>query len=96
MAISDDDVRKLEALAALRLTDTDRARMRAHLAHILEYMRALDAIDVEAIAPTSQVVDAANVLRADAVEASLPVETMLQNAPDARPPFYRVPRFVGE
>ena len=96
MAITDDDVRKLEALASLRLSDSDRARMRAHLEHILEYMQALDAIDVEGIAPTSQVVEAANVLRADAVQASFPVETMLQNAPDARPPFYRVPRFVGE
>jgi len=96
MAITDDDVRKLEALASLRLSDSDRARMRAHLEHILEYMQALDAIDVEGIAPTSQVVEAANVLRADVVQASFPVETMLQNAPDARPPFYRVPRFVGE
>lgn len=96
MAITDDDVRKLEMLAALHLSDSDRARMREHLEHILAYMRALDAIDVAGVPPTSQVVEAANVLRTDEERPSFPTDDMLQNAPDARPPFYRVPRFVGE
>jgi len=96
MAITDDDVRKLELLAALHLSDPDRARMRADLERILEFMRALDAVDVSEIPPTSQVVEAANVLRADEVQPSFPTEDMLRNAPDARGPFYRVPRFVGE
>jgi aspartyl-tRNA(Asn)/glutamyl-tRNA(Gln) amidotransferase subunit C len=96
MAITDDDVRKLEALAMLHLSDADRARMRAHLEHILEYMRILDGIEVTNVEPTSQVVASANVLREDVVAPSFANDDMLRNAPDARAPFYRVPRFVGE
>jgi len=96
MAITDDDVRKLELLAALHLSDADRARMRAHLEHILAYMQVLDTIDVTGVPPTSQVVEAENVLRADEARPSFTTEDMLRNAPDARSPFYRVPRFVGE
>jgi len=96
MQISDADVRHLEALAALRLSDADRGQMRAHLERILEYMAQLNAIDVTGVPPTSHVLDAGNVLREDQVTASLPAADVLCNAPDARGSFYRVPRFVGE
>jgi aspartyl-tRNA(Asn)/glutamyl-tRNA(Gln) amidotransferase subunit C len=96
MRISDQDVRHLEVLAALRLSDPERERMRAHLEHILEYMDQLNAIDVAGVPPTSHVLDAGNVLREDHVTPSLPVADVLRNAPDARGSFYRVPRFVGE
>ena len=96
MSIDADDVRHLEALAALRLTDAARERMVGDLQRILNYMEQLAAIDVEGVEPTAHVALAGNVLRADAVQPSLPVEAMLQSAPDARPPFYRVPRFVGD
>jgi aspartyl-tRNA(Asn)/glutamyl-tRNA(Gln) amidotransferase subunit C len=59
-------------------------------------MQALAAIDVEGVPPTSHVLDARNVWREDRVEPSLPPETVLGNAPDARSGNYRVPRFVGE
>lgn len=96
MEISDADIRHLEALAALRLDDAARARMRGHLQRILEYVGQLEAIDVEGVPPTYHVIESSNVLRPDAVQPSLSVEDVLRNAPDARGGFYRVPRFVGE
>ncbi len=96
MRISDQDVRHLEALAALRLAPADREPMRVHLERILEYMEQLNAVDVTGVPPTSHVLDAGNVLRDDQVVASLPVADVLRNAPDASGSFYRVPRFVGE
>ena len=96
MEITESTVRHLEALAALRLSDADRARMRAQLAHILEYMEQLNALDVHDVPPTYHVIQAQNVLRPDEVRPSLPLGDALRNAPGARAPFYRVPRFVGE
>jgi aspartyl-tRNA(Asn)/glutamyl-tRNA(Gln) amidotransferase subunit C len=96
MAIDADAVRHLEALAALRLSDADRERLRAQLEHILEYMQQLGAIDVEGVEPTALVIESRNVLRPDTVQPSLPVEAMLGNAPETRGAFYRVPRFVGD
>jgi aspartyl-tRNA(Asn)/glutamyl-tRNA(Gln) amidotransferase subunit C len=96
MAIDADDVRHLEALAALRLSDEARRRMVADLQRILDYMQQLAAIDVEGVEPTAHAAAGGNVLRPDVVTPSLPVDDALRNAPDAKPPFYRVPRFVGE
>ena len=96
MDISADDVRHLEQLAALHLSDADRERMRGHLQRILGYMQQLAVIDIEGIEPTTHGHVSGGVVRPDTVRPSLPEEVVLQNAPEARGPFYRVPRFVGE
>jgi aspartyl-tRNA(Asn)/glutamyl-tRNA(Gln) amidotransferase subunit C len=94
--ITEGTVRHLEALAALRLSDADRERMRAQLARILEYVEQLAALDVTDVPPTYHVISTQNVLRPDEVRPSLPPEDVLRNAPSTRGPFYRVPRFVGD
>ena len=94
--IGDGEIRHLEALAALRLEDAARERIRGHLQRILEYVGQLEAIDVEGVPPTYHVIESSNVLRADEVQPSLANDVVLGNAPDARDGFYRVPRFVGE
>lgn len=96
MPVSEDDVRHLEALASLRLSDADRERLRGHLQRILDFMQSLRDIDVDGVPPTSHVVVSEDVLREDAVTPSLPSEVALRNAPAFKGPFYRVPRFVGE
>lgn len=96
MPVSERDVRHLEALASLRLSDADRERLRGHLQRILDYMQSLRDVDVDGVSPTSHVVASEDVLREDAVAPSLPSEVALRNAPASKGPFYRVPRFVGE
>src|SRR5512144_1933186 len=44
MEITERAVRDLEALAALRLSDAERERLRGQLQHILDYMEQLKAI----------------------------------------------------
>jgi aspartyl-tRNA(Asn)/glutamyl-tRNA(Gln) amidotransferase subunit C len=36
-----------------------------------------------------------NVFREDIVEPSLPLEKVLQNAPDSDGPFFKVPKVIG-
>lgn len=96
MEITDREVRHLEALAVLRLSEADRERLRGQLQRILDYMQQLAAIDVHDVPPTYHVIEAENVLREDRALPSLPLEVVLGNAPDARASFYRVPRFLGD
>jgi aspartyl-tRNA(Asn)/glutamyl-tRNA(Gln) amidotransferase subunit C len=94
MQFSEDDVRRLERLAALRLADAERSRMFGQLARILAYVRQLQELDVSAVPPTVHVIESRHLPRADEARSSLPSGEMLRNAPDARGGFYRVPRFV--
>jgi aspartyl-tRNA(Asn)/glutamyl-tRNA(Gln) amidotransferase subunit C len=96
VSISDWDIRHLEALAALRLGDSEREELRAQLERILDYVGQLEAIDVTGVPPTSHVQDPGTVWREDRVLPSLRPEEALANAPDKRGSFYRVPRFLGE
>ena len=96
MEITEATVRQLEALAALRLSDAERERMRAQLERILEYMQQISELDLRDVPPTSHGLVAENVLREDEVRPSLSTEDALRNAPDARGGFYRVPRFLGD
>ena len=96
MEINDTLVRRLESLAALRLSAEERTRLLPQLARILDYVRQLEDLDVAEVQPTTHVLDLPQPLRADAVQPSPPREDMLHNAPEPRTGFYRVPRFVGE
>ncbi len=96
MTIRDEDVRKLEALAALCLEPRERQRLREQLDDILTYVRQLESVDVEGVPPTTHVLATRAALRPDAVQPSAARELMLRNAAEARSGFYRVPSFVGE
>lgn len=95
------ELRALEALAALKLSDAERTLLLTDLQRVLEYMRRLDALDVTDVPPTTHALDviegeAGQALREDRVLPSLPAQDILANAPDRQDGFYRVPRFVGE
>ena len=79
MDFSDDELRRLELLAALELGPEEHARMRSDLARILEYVRALQQLDVTDVPPTFHGIDARPPLRLDEVRESLSPEDVLRN-----------------
>lgn len=90
MAITREDVDHVAELARLGLDAAERERMQAQLAQILEYVQVLQRLDTTAIPPTAQVIPLRNVMRPDAVQPSLPVESVLANAPAHEDAFIRV------
>lgn len=65
--LSRDDVLKLARLAHIRLSD-EEADMYAHeFDEILQYVEQLQTVDVDGLAPTSQVTGLTNVTRSDNV-----------------------------
>lgn len=63
-----DNVLKLAALARIDLTETEVEQFAAEFGVILEYVEQLQAVDVQDLAPTSQVTGLVNVTRPDVVE----------------------------
>ncbi len=90
MALTMDEVRKVALLARLRLTDDELAVMQQQLSSILEYMQMLQEVDVTDVPPTAQVTDVVNMVRPDEVRPSLPVEEVLQNAPQHEDGYFKV------
>ena len=88
------DVEYVAKLARLKLSETEKEAHAEQLNKILEYMDKLNQLDTTHIKPTSHVVEMQNVFREDIVKPSLPVDNALQNAPDKKDNFFRVPKVI--
>ena len=93
--LSRSDVEHVAHLARLGLTDPEIALLQGQLNHILEQYEKLAELDTEAIPPTAQTIELENILREDVVTASLAVEDVLGNAPDAAGGYVVVPAILG-
>ena len=94
--IGEDDVRHVAKLSRLRLSDAEVTHFAGQLESILDYIAKLNELDVEGVEPLAHPLDVTNVLREDAERPGLTVEAALANAPDKSPPFFKVPKVLGE
>jgi aspartyl-tRNA(Asn)/glutamyl-tRNA(Gln) amidotransferase subunit C len=69
-------------LARLQLTDNEVERMSAELSKVLDHIEKIGELDLEGVPPTSHVVDVAGVLRADEPRPCLPLDVVLEQAPE--------------
>jgi len=88
------DVEYAARLARLKLSETEKEAHAEQLNKILGYMGKLNQLDTTHIKPTSHVVEMQNVFREDTVKPSSPVDNALQNAPDKKNNFFRVPKVI--
>jgi len=86
MAITRDEVRRVAALARLRLT--------ADLANILDAFARLSAVDTSAVPPTAHVEEDRPAFRDDVVANPPATEALLVNAPVRDGRFFRVPKII--
>lgn len=95
MNISDQDVNYVAELANLDLTVEERQRMVRDLNSILGYIDRLKELDTTEVPPMAQtVLPAAEVMRQDMPQPSLPHDAALQNAPDSDGDFFKVPKVI--
>jgi len=85
-----EQVAHIADLARLALTEAEMALYQEQLSAVLEYAARLQTLDTDAIPPTSTVLPARNVMRADAPTPSLAVDDVLANAPDHADGCFRV------
>jgi aspartyl-tRNA(Asn)/glutamyl-tRNA(Gln) amidotransferase subunit C len=96
MALTIKEVEHVARLARLRLAPDELEKLRAQLSNILDHIDMLKEVDVSDVAPTAQVTDLLNILRADEVRASLPREDVLANAPDQQDGMFKVKAIFDE
>jgi aspartyl-tRNA(Asn)/glutamyl-tRNA(Gln) amidotransferase subunit C len=105
MKISREEVTRVAELAHLELSPEEIDTYRGQLDEILTYVDKLKEIDVENIAPMTQVLfspvaDADGVtkahseLRDDVLRRCDAAEAILAQATDAAKPFFRVPKVI--
>lgn len=94
-AISPDQVRHVAKLARLALDEQSLQRFEGQLESILHYVAKIGEADVRDVEPMAHAAPLTNVLRDDVVEPSLPLEQVLQNAPESNGPFFKVPKVIG-
>lgn len=88
------DVRQVAALARIRVADEELAALSGQLNEILAYVRQLQAINTDAVPPTSHVLPLANVMRADQNVPSLDPSQVLAIAPARHGQLVKVPKVI--
>jgi aspartyl-tRNA(Asn)/glutamyl-tRNA(Gln) amidotransferase subunit C len=106
MKISREDVLRVAALAHLDFSEPELETMRRQLDSILTYIEKLNELDTATVEPLAQVIvggQANPSLREDSPlplaasargEASDVAARILKQAPEAAPPFFRVPKVI--
>jgi len=94
--VTDDLVAKIATLSRLSLSPEEAAEVKNHFRKILLYVEELQQLDLQGVDPSLFSLDASNVQRDDEPKASLPLADVLANAPEAKSPFFVVPRIVAE
>lgn len=91
MSLPIEQIQHIANLARLELTPEEITRYRDQLSAILDYFEQLQAIDTQAVSPTTSGVKLETALRDDRVLPSLSLNEVLGNAPDTEGDQFRVP-----
>ena len=105
MKISREEVLRVAELAHLELSEAEIAKYREQLDSILEYTAKLNAVDTSNVEPMTQILadmagdvlassDANPTFREDVVVPCDISREVLERAPDAAPPYFRVPKVI--
>jgi aspartyl-tRNA(Asn)/glutamyl-tRNA(Gln) amidotransferase subunit C len=96
VALSLEEVRRIAALARLRLSPEEERTFAEQLSAILAHVEQLRELDVSAVEPMTHALAAgeAPVLRADEVQPCLRPGEALANAPAREGTFFEVPRII--
>jgi aspartyl-tRNA(Asn)/glutamyl-tRNA(Gln) amidotransferase subunit C len=94
--VTPDEIRKIAALARLRLSDEEVARIAGQFTGILGHLERLRAVPTDGVEPLDHPLPLTDVLRDDVPLPGLLQGDALAGAPDAKDGQFRVPRVMAE
>jgi aspartyl-tRNA(Asn)/glutamyl-tRNA(Gln) amidotransferase subunit C len=96
VALSLEEVRRIAALARLRLSPEEEERFAGQLSAILGHVQELEALDLEGVEPMTHALAGgeAPALRADLERPSLGAEVAVAAAPEKAGTHFKVPRVL--
>ena len=92
MIIDDKIIDELEGLAKVRLTDSEKEKVKKELGEMLQHMEILGELDANGVEPLNHVFDLSNAMREDEVRPSLSNDEILKNAPENTDGCFSVPK----
>ncbi len=95
MQIDETLILKLENLARLKLSATERAQIQKDLGNILQMVEKLQELDLSEVEPLIYISEEANVLRPDVVKHQVSRADALKNAPDKNEAYFKVPKVIN-
>ena len=75
-----EDVEKIALLARLHLTEEEKVKYQHQLSAVLDYVAAINELELDDLLPTTHAVSQQNIVRDDRVTESIPVDQALKNA----------------
>ncbi len=94
MKVSQEETRRIAALARIELTDGEVESMSQDLSAILTFVEKINELDTAHVPETDHSLDIQNVFRGDKVAASLEREAALAMAPKTDGSYFIVPAIV--
>jgi aspartyl-tRNA(Asn)/glutamyl-tRNA(Gln) amidotransferase subunit C len=94
MGLQRREVEKVAKLSRLTLAPGEVELFADQLSRIVDHVGKLNELQTDDVAPLSHALAVANVFRDDQPRDSLPVETVLANAPDRTAAGFKVPRVL--
>ena len=96
MQIDRDLILKLENLAKLELSESERTKLAVDLTKILSMVEKLKELDTSNVVPLVYISDVENMLRADRTAHQTTNEKALSNAPAKEGLFFIVPKVIDQ
>jgi len=94
MKIDEQLISRLEHLARLELSATEKSSLMKDLNDILAMVEKMNELDTTGVEPLIYVNEDANELRADEIKNQVSRDHALRNAPKSDGVFFRVPKVI--
>ena len=94
MALDQETVRRIAALARIKVPEENLAPLAGELNNILGWIEQLSEVDTDGVEPMTSVVETLAPQRDDLVTDGGVPEKVLQNAPHSEGAFFTVPKVV--
>lgn len=93
MEITREQIKHLAHLSRLELSESELDAMQGDMTKILDFVAKIESLDLEGVAPLTQMSKSVDVMREDEEANMISKEDALKNAPDANSDYFRVPKF---
>lgn len=94
MNITEETLEKMARLARLEMAADEKASIRNGMEQILGWMAKLGELPLDDVEPLIHMSAEVNAFRTDEPGPAMNADAALQNAPESRDGFFRVPRVI--
>ncbi len=94
MKIDKSLISRLETLAKLKLSDSEKEELADDLTNILNMVEKLQEVDTDGVEPLVYMNDEVNKLRPDQVDNMVKQAEALKNAPDSDGTYFKTPKVI--